>query len=408
MKEIDGSVVKRVQILDKILMCMLYVIQACALGFVMAYLLDKGCTSSEVGVLSAGFAILTAVLQPVLGRLADRSQYFDWKKQLLIISVGVEVTAVLALIFQTKTASAILFGLFMVGVNCMNPFVFASPFYYERYGIKVDFGKIRALGSISYALGSYAMGVLIRSFGNTAVPYAVVVTCAIFAVIVYLLPRFEDKPLSLVKKRKENPEGKLIEEENRGFFAKKYPTFIAMVIAVFLILYEQNVASAYLTQIVNHAGGDTHTVGVCGAIGAFCEVPMIFFFSKLAEKFTVDRMILFGAIGFLIRMIVFLFANNVPMALFGSALSGISFAIIAPAIVYYADHNVDTEDKNTAQSYMAMALMVSGIAANLISGVVYDNLGYSAMILVAIVIGVLGILFTMAAIRKGNAAKREN
>ena len=129
MKEIDGSVVKRVQILDKILMCMLYVIQACALGFVMAYLLDKGCTSSEVGVLSAGFAILTAVLQPVLGRLADRSQYFDWKKQLLIISVGVEVTAVLALIFQTKTASAILFGLFMVGVNCMNPFVFASPFY---------------------------------------------------------------------------------------------------------------------------------------------------------------------------------------------------------------------------------------------------------------------------------------
>ena len=393
MNEINASVVKRVQLLDKMLMCMLYVIQACALGFIMAYLLDKGCTSSEVGVLSAGFAILTAILQPILGRLADRSLYFDWKKQLMIISVGVEIMAVLALIFQTKVASAVLFGLFMVGVNCMNPFVFASPFYYERYGIKVDFGKIRALGSISYALGSYAMG------------DAVVVTCAIFAFIVYLLPRFEDKPLSLASKRKENPKGKLIEDKNRDFFAKKYPTFIAMVIAVFMILYEQNVASAYLTQIVNHAGGDTHTVGVCGAIGAFCEVPMIFFFSKLAKKYTVNRMILFGAIGFLIRMIVFLFANTVPMALFGSALSGISYAIIAPAIVYYADHNVENEDKNTAQSYMAMALMVSGIAANLFSGIVYDNLGYSAMIMVAIVIGVLGIIFTLAAIRKGNTAK---
>ena len=61
MNEINASVVKRVQLLDKILMCMLYVIQACALGFIMAYLLDKGCTSSEVGVLSAGFAILTAI-----------------------------------------------------------------------------------------------------------------------------------------------------------------------------------------------------------------------------------------------------------------------------------------------------------------------------------------------------------
>ncbi len=405
MNEINASVTRKVQILDTMLMCMLYIIQACALGFIMAYLLDKGCTSSEVGVLSAGFAILTAVLQPILGRLSDRSVYFDWKKQLQIIAVGVEIVAVLALIFQTKTASAILFGLFMVGVNCMNPFVFASPFYYERYGIKVDFGKIRALGSISYALGSYAMGMLIRAFGNIAVPYAVVITCAIFAFIVYLLPRFEDKPKSLADKQKEDPDSKLIEKKDRVIFPKKYPTFIAMVIAVFMILYEQNVASSYLTQIVMHAGGDTHIVGMCGAIGAFCEVPMIFFFSKLAEKFTVERMILFGAIGFLIRMIVFLFANNIPMALLGSALSGISFAIIAPAIVYYADHSVDNEDKNTAQSYMAMALMVSGIAANLISGFVYDNLGYSAMILVAIVIGVLGIFFTLAAIRKRKTAQ---
>ena len=56
---------------------------------------------------------------------------------------------------------------------------------------------------------------------------------------------------------------------------------------------------------------------------------------------------------------------------------------------------------------MAMALMVSGIAANLFSGIVYDNLGYSAMIMVAIVVGVLGIIFTLAAIRKGDAAQSE-
>ena len=115
-------------------------------------------------------------------------------------------------------------------------------------------------------------------------------------------------------------------------------------------------------------------------------------------------MILFSAIGFVIRMTVYLFASTIPLAMAGSALSFISYAIIAPAVVYYADHNVNEEDKITGQSYMTMAQMVAGIAANLISGFVYDTFGYSAMILAAIAAGVLGILFTAAAMRKAENA----
>ena len=235
--EKDVKLIRRVQILDTLLMCMLYVIQACALGFVMAYLLDAGCSSSEIGFLSAGFAVITAILQPMLGRLSDRSLFFDWKKQLLVLSVGVAFTALLALFFHTKIASAILFGLFMVGVNCMNPFVFASPFYYERRGIKIDFGRIRALGSVSYALTSYIMGVLIHRFGNIAVPWAVFLTCTVFAVIVWLLPRFEEKPDRFLQEKRNNPDTRLLDRKDRVIFPKKYPLFMAMVLAVFMIMY---------------------------------------------------------------------------------------------------------------------------------------------------------------------------
>ena len=78
----DKKTIRKVQILDIVMMCLLYMIQACIFGFVMSYLLEKGMTSAAVGSLNAGFAVLAAFLQPTLGRISDRSKYFDWKKQL--------------------------------------------------------------------------------------------------------------------------------------------------------------------------------------------------------------------------------------------------------------------------------------------------------------------------------------
>ena len=130
---------------------------------------------------------------------------------------------------------------------------------------------------------------------------------------------------------------------------------------------------------------------------------MIFFFTTLAKKFSVSRMILIGAVGFVIRMVVYLFASNVPMAIFGTALSAISYAIIAPAVVYYADNETNKEDAVTAQSYMTMAQVASGIAANLITGFIYDSFGYTAMILSALAVSVLAVFMTLTAMKKKQA-----
>ena len=401
----DKKTIRKVQILDIVMMCLLYMIQACIFGFVMSYLLEKGMTSAAVGFLNAGFAVLAAFLQPTLGRISDRSKYFDWKKQLQIVAVGLEILAVLSLIFQGKIPSAILFGLFLVSVNCMNPFVFASPFYYERFGISINFGRVRALGSVSYALMSYVMGLLITRFGIIAVPYAIVFTSALFSVVVWLLPRFEEKPLNYqdFKQRNDSPDDAVRGADKTPFY-KKYPVFMSMVIAVFLIMYVFNVFSGFLFQIITHAGGDNAALGLAGAVGAICEVPMIFFFSSLAKKFSVGKMILIGAVGFVLRGIVYLFAANIPLAIFGTALSAISYAIIAPAIVYYADNEINKEDAVTGQSYMTMAQVVGGIAASLLNGFIYDTFGYTAMILSATAVGVLAVFFTIAALRKREAA----
>jgi len=91
MKITDKKLIRRVQILDIAMMCLLYIIQACIFGYVMSYLTDKGLTTGQIGFLSAGFGALAAFLQPVLGRISDRSRYFDWKKQLFIISISFDI-----------------------------------------------------------------------------------------------------------------------------------------------------------------------------------------------------------------------------------------------------------------------------------------------------------------------------
>ena len=400
MVEIDKNTRLKVRILNILLMALLFVLISAALGYAMTYLLGVGATASEFGVLSAVFVVFTALLQPMLGKISDRSRYFDWKKQLQIIAVGVEINAILIMLVQSKWVIMLMFGLFMVGVNCLCPFVYSASFYYSRFGIDVNFGRMRALGSVSYAIASFIIGRLVASLGLTVIPYVLAFTSALFSLVVYLLPRFEEKPLGREEFEKETDKGEVIYGKDRTPFFKKYPAFLAMSIAVIMIMYMNGIASRYLTVIVQHAGGNSADLGTAKAVAAMCEVPMVFFFSKLVEKFTVSRMILFGAIGFVIRLTILFFANGMPMVLVGSVFSSISYAIMAPAVVYYADHATRKEDAVTGQTVINMVCLLAEIVANLCSGFLYDNLGYKAMIGVGIIVGIASIFVTIWAIRQ--------
>ena len=402
----QSSVTKKVQILSYMLMILYYIVMCCSLGFFMAYLVQKGVTPGVIGILTSVYSAGAAILQPILGRISDSSPFFDWKKQLFVISgIGI-VTAGLMLVVRNPALTAALFVFFSIGVQCMGPLIFASPFYYGRHGIEVNFGKIRAFGSLSYAVFSYLIGISLSAAGHQIIPLSCMIFSAMLAAIVWMLPRMEEAPAALkdVKTKEERAEAlrTAIERQKQireHLFYKKYPKFILVLVSVFFIMFTFSMINTFMLQITQRAGGGSEMLGIANAVGAAFEIPMIFFFSKLLKKFPVTLLVVVGAIGFTLRALFYYLFPTIPAVLCTTAMACISYAIMAPAIVYLTDLMVDKEDSVTGQAMMSAAQMISAIVSNFLFGLLFDRFGLSPVLIASAIFSGIGAILALVAHR---------
>ncbi len=394
---------RKIQILSSAMMIVYYVIMAASLGYFMAYLVGAGCTPGFVGILIAVYSAGAAFFQPLLGRISDSSPFFDWKKQLFVLGGFGIIFSILMIFLRGKTESCILFVLVSVIVQCMGPLIFASPFYYQRYGIEVNFGKIRAFGSLSYAIAAYVLGQMISGIGLVIIPVCCSLFMFLISVICILLPRMSEPPQSLSALTKEQRRDALLasieHQKARSSLPiwKKYPNFPLLLTAVFFIMFTFNMVNAYLLQIVERAGGNSAMLGTAGAVGAVFEIPMIFFFTALLKRLSVTRLIIIGAIGFTLRAALYIFLASPAGVLGVTAMSCVSYAIMAPAVVYVTDRMIHPEDAITGQAMMASAQMVCSIVSNVIFGVIYDSFGLVPVLASSAVFSLIGVILAVIA-----------
>ena len=68
----------------------------------------------------------------------------------------------------------------------------------------------------------------------------------------------------------------------------------------------------------------------------------------------------------------------------------LAYAILCPASVYLVNEMVDSSDLTKGQSLVTMGQSLSGIIANLIGGVLIENIGVTPVLYMGAVVTVLG------------------
>ena len=127
-------------------------------GYVTVFLLAEGFSAGAIGVITALFGIFAAVLQPWLGRLADRGGRLGWKPLLLVLAALGLGDAVLLCLRPPQAVTGVLFGALLMLISAMMPLVNAASFHYRSQGKPVDFGSARGVGSLCYAVLSLVLG----------------------------------------------------------------------------------------------------------------------------------------------------------------------------------------------------------------------------------------------------------
>lgn len=380
---------KRAFIFSAIAFASFYVIMLCAIGYATVFLRSAGASKAQSGTIVAIACIVAAVLQPVLGRVCDRLKKVDWKRLSLILSVLL-LAAFVGVLLSDNIVLIVFFFAVIVLAYCINPFLNECSFYYERNGIHVNFGIVRGIGSLSYALISYLFRFAELEENTKAIITTGHAATVILIVSLIALPRVKDAEAGEPKEKKS-------EIKEIGTFFKRYKVFMLFWFALIFIMTFQNLFSANLIDIVEKAGGDVSTMGVALSLAAVVELPVMFLFSRIMKKLSPERLLLIGAFFYIVRCVLFLVANSMALIYVAQAFQMLTYAVVTPASVYLSDKLIDKEYSNTGQALVAFTVTAGTVLGFFIGGLTAERGGATRVLIAGLIITIVGFILMIIA-----------
>ena len=360
---------------------MLYCVGA---GFLNAYLTGAGLQTGIVGIVSALCGTVAAVVQPFLGKLADRNPRCGWKVQLqgmLALCMGCYV---LLKVLPAPGAAGLLCGLVFLLLNLMMPFVSGVGFYYEKAGIEMNFGAARGFGSLFYSVMSYFLGFWVADFGLGCISTAGIVVTLCFFVTVWRMPYLG------IEGQADGGETPASEGESWGRFFRAYPKFTGMLIGFVFLMIFHSMTNTYMLQIAEAVGGGTAEMGVVLAVAGVLELPVMFAFSFLVKRFSSYHLLLLSGIGFVGKSILYLTATSVLMIYAAQVLQLISYALFASVSVYYSNEVMDRSNKLRGQALVGSSVTIGAVIGGLMGGMVIQSFSVRMMLAAGVVTAVVG------------------
>lgn len=370
-------------------------------AFSSFYLLEAGLSNTIIGVILSVSALIGALLSPSVGAMIDRSPWMKNREIIAIMGLLIAVFSVgIYLVpLSSPLGTGIVFALTYFFTQLVCPFINALGAEYMNAGYELNFGVSRAGGSICYATMAVLMGSLTVKYGTICVPIISFVSFLIMmGVALLLLPK-------LGKGRREaGVAGKTVEEKvetdaesqarnasvSPVAFMKKYPTYMGFLAGLILIYFAHNFVNVYALQILVTKGGNSQSVGIAAAIGAIAEcVPMVTY-KWIRKKFSMTTMIRIASIFFILKELLTLLVPTPTAYMFVMLLQAFAWGVVAVTIVYYVNDIIDLENASQGQAYAGMAVTLGTVLCSFICGLLMDQIGVNATLVVATVVCAVG------------------
>jgi PPP family 3-phenylpropionic acid transporter len=359
-------------------------------GFATIFLLAKGFSSSQIGIIVALGNIFGVVLQPVFASIADRSKTFTLHRLTAILAVTTAIfLLLLAIVPNMFLAIAAIFLLTDMLIQIIQPLINSFSVYYVNQGVSVNFGFARGIGSLSYAISSSGLGLLVKKYNANILPYVGILFGLILCAVVLSLPVLT--ALTGNASAEAAPANAEVSDNQTDFF-RKYKNFTITLIGLTFLFIFQNMTNSYLIQIFQRVGGDSSDMGNALAIAALVELPVMFLFSLLIRRFKSTTLLMVSAFMFCVKAAAYLMAGSVFQLYLVQFLQMGAFAVFAPASVYYVNEVMDEQDKFKGQAFMTSTNTLGGVFGSLLGGFLIDYTGVSTMLLIDVIIAVIGCL----------------
>ena len=320
-------------------------------GFFVVILEGKGIAANETAVYTCLIAIVAAVLQPIMGFLCDKT---GKAKTILSVSMILSVVAYTWLYFLNDRFQLVLCSI-LIGATINTMYGFSEGWLskLDCRKLGVNFGAVRSMGSIAYALAAGIYGQIFDKFGSVSLPVAMAASAAILVPVAMICP---------------NPQVTEVQKQS-GQFAKafgellKNKRFVLMVVCYFLAFIPTGASNSYLAIHIRQLGGTAGDVGLALFILAGVEFIIMPFYKRLENRFGTEKLLIFAFCMYGVKNLAVGFSGNVTMAIIASATNGLCFPFSITGAQSYVD-------QVTPRKYAATAQLVSNTCGMIISQIV--------------------------------------
>lgn len=373
---------------------------AAMMGYASVYLLYKGFSNSTIGIILSLCSILAVFMQPALASFADNHKNIEIRKIInTIVAIAIILSVALLVIPTNQTLIFILIvAIFSLETTIM-PLINTLAFIFEKYGIQINFGIARGLGSVAYALTSMALGYIVEWFSPDLLPICYVVFNALLFIVVHLFVLPKNAQIVNADEESET-EAEVQENVSLLKFAGKYKKFIVFLLGFVLVYFAHTIINNFFIQIITNVGGNSSDMGNAVFLAAMLELPTMAYFTKLSQKVNCGTLIKASIVLFLAKHAITYLATNMIMIYIAQVLQMGAYALFIPASVYYVNCKVDNKDIVKGQSFVTTSMTMSGVFANIIGGILLDAVGVSEVLLIGVILSLIGAVIVLFTVEK--------
>ena len=380
------------------LMQVLYFGSFCGLmAYASVFFLAHGVSNATIGIILAITSVITVFTQPLIAGFADQHPQIELRKLVVAMTVLTIILSILLYVFKGITALLIAFFVSVATIMMtMQPLFNSLAFVFEKYGIEINYGVARGLGSASYALVSFAVGHLVEAYNADLIPWVYIILNILLVLVVYgfVLPKAVKTTTTLQAEKQTDEKTSFIQ------FCTKYKRFMIFVFGVMVVFFTHTIINYFFIQILTPINGTEGDMGTAVFIAAIVELPAMSVFNVIRQKISCEKLLMISVVVFALKHTLTYLATSVFMIYAAQFMQIGAYAILIPASVYYVNDKIAENDANKGQSMVTTAIAASGILANLVGGILLDTLGVHQVLLIGAIVSFIGTAIVIVAMKE--------
>lgn len=363
-------------------------------AFASVFLLDKGFDNTTIGLTLSIMSLATIALQMGIADYLDKNKYLKLQDVISVIILIVMMASFALFFLDGSFLILFLVVLSFSLTQATTPLLNSMAFLYSDFGIRINYGFARGMGSLAYALITVMLGSLLEiiSAGYLPLFYLFFAFLSLISVRSFQLPA--DYQFELEAERNYSSTSKKVIKSDKNImeFVKEYKRLLLLMLGIVFLFFGHVLINNFFIQVITPIGGTSRTMGIAIFIGTILELPAMLNFNKLAKIIPVHQLIKISAVFFFAKHLFTFLAPNLFVVYFAQALQIGAFSVAYPALVEYTQLAVSQEDLVKGQSLLASAIALSSILASFSGGILLDSIGVSKTLFIGVLTTITGLV----------------